>query len=65
MPKIEHVVLEENSWPGYVSQGKENRATKIKARPRLKRIGGHYMGDQSGQELFPGTERIFVSNPST
>lgn len=30
----------------------------IKARPRLKRMGGHHMDDQFGQELFPGTNML-------
>jgi hypothetical protein len=55
MPKIRCVGRVENPWPGYVSQAKESRTTTIKGRTRLKRLGGHYMSDQFGQELFPGT----------
>jgi hypothetical protein len=55
MPQIRCVGREENPWPGYVSQAKESRTTTIKGRTRLKRLGGHYMSDQFGQELFPGT----------
>jgi len=58
MPKSERAARKENSWPGYVSQAKESRTTKVKGRTRLKRLGGHDMSDQFGQELFPGTHLI-------
>src|SRR5437588_4039226 len=46
---------EAKEWTGYVSLVNASTTTAIKARAHFKCFCGHFMDDQFGQELFPGT----------
>lgn len=61
--KVEPYRGRKNSRTGYASLDKASTILPIKARTHLKHFCGHYMDDQFGQELFPGTLSLFLLSP--